>query len=84
MKKFVCLVAIVVALSGCTDAGMAKLASYGNNSLVQCYSGERLIFEGTSTGKVSNEANSDGYFFEDSATGLLMQVSGNCVITTKK
>lgn len=84
MKKFVCLMAVVVALSGCTDAGMAKIASYGNTSLVQCYSGERLIYEGQSTGKVSTEANSDGYFFEDAATGLLMEVSGNCVITTKK
>lgn len=84
MKKFVCLMAIVVALSGCTDAGIAKMVSYGNTSLVQCYSGERLIYEGTSTGKVSNESSSDGYFFEDSATGLLMEVSGNCVITTQK
>lgn len=34
-----------------------------------------------STGKVGSEENSDGYYFKDAATGELVEVSGNVVIT---
>ena len=65
----------------CTDAQMAKLGGLGNEASVKCWSGTKVIYEGTSTGKVQSEADSDGYFFKDKATGKLMEVSGNCVIT---
>ena len=34
-----------------------------------------------STGKVRSEQNSDGYYFMDKATGLLVEVTGSIIIT---
>ena len=72
---------INIILIACTDAQMAKLGGLGNEASVKCWSGTKVIYEGKSTGKVQSEADSDGYFFKDKATGKLMEVSGNCVIT---
>lgn len=84
MKKSLQAVALFVmmGLVGCTDATMAKFDSLGNKSHIACYSGGVPIYEGVSSGKVSNEQNSDGYFFQDKETGRLMEVGGDCVITT--
>lgn len=71
----------IVSLSGCTDAGLGKITSLGDSALIKCYSGELLIYEGHSTGKVRNEQSSDGYYFVDRKDGKLKEVSGNCVIT---
>ena len=40
----------------------------------------KSIFYDESSGKVLSEANSDGYYFKDSASGQMMEVCGNCVI----
>lgn len=71
---------VLFVLSGCTDAGWSKLTAYGNSATVECYSGGKLIYKGSSTGKVKSEESSDGYFFRDAADGKLKEVSGNCVI----
>lgn len=34
-----------------------------------------------SSGKVSSESNSDGYYFSDKKTGKLIEVTGRLVIT---
>ena len=48
--------------SACTDAEWDKYARLGDSAEVMCFSGGVQIFHATSTGKVSNEVNSDGYF----------------------
>ena len=68
----------------CTDAGWGKLEALGDPAHVECWSGGQLIYRGRSTGKVSSEANSDGYYFRDAKTRQPMEVSGNCVITYGK
>ena len=65
---------------GCSDANMAKFGNYGSGATIKYYSGGTLIYSGKSTGKVLSEANSDGYFFKETSTGQLKEVSGNCVI----
>lgn len=72
---------IVAVAMPYTDASWSKLESLGNPAHVTCYSGGKLIYDGYSTGKVSSESNSDGYYFRDKKDGLLKEVSGNCVIT---
>ena len=72
---------INIVFMACTDAQMAKFGGLGNEAKVKCWSGGQVIYEGMSTGKVQSEANSDGYFFKDKASGKLMEVSGDCVIT---
>lgn len=71
----------IVFLTGCTDAGWGKFQALGGSANVKCYSGTKLIYEGSSTGKVVSEARSDGYNFVDKKSKRLMEVSGNCVIT---
>ena len=84
---------ILLLTSACTDAGWDKFAVLGNRAEVKCYSGPLLIFHGVSTGKVSNEENSDGYFARwnviavdgkwkhiDTSKPVSAGVSGNCTI----
>lgn len=82
MKRFmlIALVSSAMFLSACTDAERAKLGAYGSPGSVKCYSGELLIYDGKSTGKILNESNSDGYYFKDAESGENVEVSGNCVI----
>jgi len=67
---------------GCTDANVEKmLNNYGTEFTVEMYSGGQLVRTWTSSGKVSSEAQSDGYYFKDKATGKLVEVAGDVVIT---
>jgi hypothetical protein len=74
--------AVVMGSTSCTDAERAKLGGYGDEFKV-----EMLNCDGTvartwiSSGKVQSEANSDGYYFNDKATGKLIEVTGRLVIT---
>lgn len=71
---------IVLFFIGCTDTQRAALSAYGNEGHIRCYSGGKLIFEGTSTGKLSTVSQSDGWEFKDKSTGKFIRVSGDCVI----
>ena len=73
-------VASAVLLAGCTDAHMKQFSTIGSAADVVCYSGALEIYRGRSTGKVSTEKHSDGWFFEEAGTGKLIRVSGSCVI----
>lgn len=84
MKK-VSLLAIVIAMlltTSCTEAERSKIGGYGDEfkiELLNC-SGE-VVRTWISTGKVQSEANSDGYYFRDNATGKLIEVTGTLIIT---
>lgn len=82
MKKniFALAVATAIFLPGCTDGFMGKMSAYGGSAEISCYSGGKLIYQGTSTGKVTSESSSDGYYFVDSEDDKLKEVSGDCVI----
>lgn len=71
----------MVTLIGCTDAGRAKFGGYGDKFKVELYSGGQKVREWTSSGKVLSESSSDGYYFNDSESGKLIEVSGDVVIT---
>jgi hypothetical protein len=75
------LILLLISLIGCTDAGRAKIGGYGDKFKVEMYSGGQKVREWTSTGKVLSEEGSDGYYFNDSETGKLIEVSGDVVIT---
>lgn len=47
--------------SACTDAQWDSVREYSSKTEMKCFSGDTLIFHGESTGKIENEANSDGY-----------------------
>jgi len=78
--KTLFIIATFITLAGCTDAFRSQFAAFGEPAHVVCYSGDLAIYDGYSTGKVSSPKNSDGYQFRDRETGVLVEVSGNCVI----
>lgn len=72
---------LLIALSGCTDAAWdAKIGKLGDPARVTCYSAEKVIYDGKSTGAVRNPEGSDGYQFRESGSNRFVEVSGNCVI----
>ena len=89
MRNFLILALVAIGSVACTDAERGKYAVLGNSSEVTCYSGGKVYFHARSTGKVSNEQNSDGFFAkwtdldeEGKPTGkpYYASVSGDCKI----
>ncbi len=72
----------MLALASCTRADSTKVFSYGQKREVLQYSGGKLIYAGISSGKISSEDGSDGYYFVDDCTGKLEEVSGDIHMTT--
>lgn len=70
----------LVAVTACTDARMAGFGAYGDPARVTCYSGGQKIFDDFSTGKVSSEEGSDGFYFVAASTNRLVSVSGDCIL----
>lgn len=73
-------VSIVLMLVGCKDATRAQWGAMGSKHTVTVYSGGIAVKVFHSTGNVSNQGQSDGYYFEDAATHKLVEVSGTVVI----
>lgn len=65
---------------GCTAAEVKQMTTIGNAGHIICYSGGKIIYEGNSTGKISTEHESDGWFFEEEGSHKLIRISGDCVI----
>ena len=82
--KTIIWILIAVSVScltqGCTDASMAQYTSVGTPGHITCYSGGVVFYQGDSTGKISTEHSSDGWFFKEKGTGDLIRVSGQCLI----
>lgn len=82
MKKsllFACLIGLLV-FSGCKDATRAQFNALGNRHKITMFSGGQKIGEWISTGNVSNENHSDGWYFKDEKSGRLVEVTGTLVI----
>ena len=80
MKTIGILLTLLV-LAGCGAAERAQWKALGSDATVKCWSGDTVIYDGKSKGKVESPQGSDGYRFMDSKTSQLTEVSGNCVIT---
>jgi hypothetical protein len=81
MKNILVFMALISCV-GCTDATRAKIGGYGDKFKVQLVNCDGSItHEWVSTGKVSSEQNSDGYYFNDQDTGSLIEVTGVLIIT---
>lgn len=75
------LIILAFLATSCTDAGRDKLTGYGKQYTVEVLSGGHVVRTYTSSGKVQSEGQSDGYYFNDAATGKLVEVSGQVIIT---
>ena len=84
MNKYILIaVSILTALTAvsCASAQRAKVSGLGSEHRIEMYSGGVKVREWTSTGKLSSEEKSDGYYFECKATGKLIEVCGDVVVT---
>ena len=73
MRKLAVSAMVLSALClGCTDAAVSKVMSYGDPQHVRFYSGGVMVGEWTTTS------------FTDAATGQLVRVSGEVIITLVK
>lgn len=80
MKKYLLLLVVAVTLTGCKDADWAQLKSVGSPHRVTLFSGGQKVGQWTSTGNVSNEDHSDGFYFEDADTHKLIEITGTVTI----
>ena len=82
MRKLLLGSLLLLSVLSCTDAQQAKIGGYGDRFKVELLNCDGTITHSwTSSGKVSNSENSDGYYFNDEKTGTLIEVSGNVIIT---
>jgi hypothetical protein len=85
MKRITLILALVATLAlattGCKDATRAQFSALGKRHRVTLYAYDgKVIKEWISTGNVSNQHASDGWYFEDEKTHLLVEVTGTLVI----
>lgn len=79
MKKKI-IIGFCLLLSGCKGADLAQFESLGSRHKITCYSAGVIIYKGESTGNISNEAHSDGIYWKDAKTGLLIESTVPCLI----
>lgn len=69
--------------AGCKDATKAQFAGLSKPHIIKQFSCGQVIGEWESTGSVSNEDRSDGWYFKDAKTGNLVELTGTVQITIK-
>jgi len=82
MKKLILLSFTLLFTFSCSDAKKAKIKGRGSEFTIEMLNCDGAVVRSwISTGKARSEQNSDGYYFMDKATGLLVEVTGNIIIT---
>ena len=82
MKKFLLISFILFFAFSCSDAQKARREGRGSEFRIEMLNCDGAVARSwKSTGKVRSEQNSDGYYFMDKATGLLVEVTGSIIIT---
>ena len=86
MKKILLAGLLVAAssvlLGGCTDAERAAMFAYGDKAQITCYSGGEVVFQDTSTGKVS-PVDGEGLTFKSNTTGAYVRAFADCIVTNE-
>ena len=80
MFALLAVVILTAGITGCSDATQASINAWGQPHTVYLYSGGRLIGRWIATGKIVNEAESDGFHFKDLKSGQYLGMGGNPVI----
>ena len=82
MKKLLLLSFILFFAFSCSDAQKARREGRGSEFRIEMLNCDGAVARSwISTGKVRSEQNSDGYYFMDKATSLLVEVTGSIIIT---
>ncbi len=73
---------LMFSFYACTDAKKAKLGGFGSKFQIEMLNCDGSIARTwISSGKVSSEQNSDGYYFMEEGTDKLIEVTGRLIIT---
>ena len=82
MKRLLFISLTILFCFSCSDAQKAKKFGRGSEFRIEMLNCDGAVARSwISTGKVRSEQNSDGYYFMDKATGLLVEVTGSIIIT---
>ena len=82
MKKLLFISFILFFAFSCSDAQKARREGRGSEFRIEMINCDGAVARSwISTGKVRSEQNSDGYYFMDKATGLLVEVTGSIIIS---
>lgn len=81
MKRLIIAFGIILGFASCKDSTIAQFKSLGTKHYITQYGSDgKILNKWTSTGNISNQAQSDGWYFEDSATHKLVEVTGTLKI----
>ena len=82
MKKYLLITFSLFCFYSCTDAKKAKVAGFGSEFQIEMINCDGSVAKTwISSGKVSSEQDSDGYYFMEKETGKLIEVTGRLIIT---
>jgi hypothetical protein len=82
MRKTLLILFASIFIYSCTDATRSKIGGIGQEFTVKVL-GPDTIITYHSSGKVVNESNTDGYYFNEKETGKLIEISGTIIIEEK-
>lgn len=77
-KKLLAIVVSAFALSACSDAMVSSFGRFGDEQVIQCYSGGVMVFSDVSTGMVEQSKN--GLYYKSKGTGKFIQVYMDCLV----
>lgn len=76
--KVLIFISALLSLSGCSDAEKANFSRIGEEQLIKCYSGGKLVFEDISTGITAE--NQNGIYYKSKKDNKFTQVYMDCII----
>tara|TARA_Y100000591_G_C21217239_1_gene398264 strand:+ start:233 stop:490 length:258 start_codon:yes stop_codon:yes gene_type:complete len=82
MKNLLLVSSLILFFYACTDAKKAKIGGFGSKFQIEMLNCDGSVARTwISSGKVSSEQNSDGYYFMEEGTDKLIEVTGRLIIT---
>ena len=82
MKKLIFIALTILFCFSCSDARKAKKFGRGSEFRIEMLNCDGAVARSwISTGKVRHFQKSNGFYFKDKATGLLVEVTGSIIIT---
>ena len=82
MKKLLIILLTLFFIFSCSDAKKARMKGRKSEYKVEILNCDGTVTRSwVSTGKVRSERDSDGYYFMDKETGLLIEISGSIIIS---
>ena len=82
MKNLLFISSLMLLFYACTDAKKAKIGGFGSKFQIEMLNCDGSVARTwISSGKVSSEQNSDGYYFMEEGTDKLIEVTGRLIIT---